>query len=81
MNLTAAQWNERYPVGTAVVAYPGVRPEDPAAADFCTRLETHTRTIAWNLGHGEPVVSVDGYAGGISLKHIDLADTTQEESR
>lgn len=72
MALTADQWNELYPVGTAVIAYPGVRPEDPFAADFCTRLETRTRSAAWNLGHGEPVVMVDGYAGGISLTHIDI---------
>lgn len=82
MNLTAAQWNERYPVGTPVVAYPMLRPEDPAFGAFGgQRLDTHTRTVAWELGHGEPVVSVDGYAGGISLEHIDLADTTQEGGR
>ncbi len=73
MDLTADQFNARYPIGTAVIAYPGVRPKDPAAAVFgVPRLETRTRSIAWNLGHGEPVVAVDGYAGGISLGHIDL---------
>jgi hypothetical protein len=70
--LTAAQWNSLYPVGTRVVAYPGVRPEDPLAKDLCTRLETATRTPAWTLGHGAAVVSVDGYAGGIALTHIDV---------
>ncbi|KOT57089.1 MULTISPECIES: hypothetical protein [Streptomyces] len=25
------QWNALYPIGTPVVAYPGVRPEDPLA--------------------------------------------------
>ncbi|MGW2371748.1 hypothetical protein [Kitasatospora sp. NPDC001683] len=71
--LTAEAWNERYPVGTPVTAYPGLRPEHPAFAEFRSkRLETRTRSAAWNLGHGEPVVLVDDYAGGISLEHIDL---------
>lgn len=71
--MTADAWNDRYPPGTPVVAYPGVRPEDPTAASLCTRLETRTRSAAWNLGHGEPVVAVEGYAGGIALTHIDPA--------
>ncbi|MEV7599893.1 hypothetical protein AB0O91_21165 [Kitasatospora sp. NPDC089797] len=71
--LTAAAWNDRYPAGTPVTAYPGVRPEHPAG-EFCTVLETRTRSAAWTLGHGEPVVAVDGYAGGISLEHIDLRE-------
>jgi hypothetical protein len=73
MDLTAAQFNERYPIGTPVIAYPGVRPEHPfynaIAGGYC--LETRTRSVAWTLGHGEPVVLVEGYAGGISLEHID----------
>ncbi|MFJ5070209.1 hypothetical protein ACIQC7_27750 [Kitasatospora sp. NPDC088556] len=71
-NLTAEQWNTHYPIGTPVTAYPGVRPDDPLAAEFCTVLETRTRSHAWNLGHGTPVVAVEGYAGGIDLDHIDL---------
>ncbi|MFI8191445.1 hypothetical protein ACIF8T_21920 [Streptomyces sp. NPDC085946] len=85
--MNAEQWNELYPVGTPVMAYPSVRPEHPVAIayqkrvsegrtfgdkDPCTRLVTRTRTPAWPLGHGEPVVSVDGYAGGIVLEHIDV---------
>lgn len=84
--MNAAEWNARYPVGTPVVAYPGIRPEHPVAVAFrkradegrmfghedpCTRLVTRTRTPAWELGHGDPVVSVDGYAGGILLEHVD----------
>lgn len=83
----ADAWNARYPIGTPVMAYPIVRPEDPIAvahqkrvaegrtfgsSDPCTRLETVTRTPAWILGHGEPVVSVEGYAGGICLSHVDV---------
>jgi hypothetical protein len=77
-NLTADQFNAAHPVGTPVIAYPGVRPEDPAARLLATgRLETRTRSVAWNLGHGEPVVMVEGYAGGISLEHIDPIGVNQ----
>lgn len=73
MDLTAAQFNTRFPVGTPVIAYPLLRPENAkrSEADMVRRLETRTRSVAWELGHGEPVVAVDGYSGGISLEHID----------
>ncbi|MEW1548356.1 hypothetical protein [Streptomyces tsukubensis] len=87
--MNAEQWNTLYPIGTPVVAYPGVRPEHPFAAtirerqangrsveegdaDLCRALTTVTRTLAWTLGHGAPVVSVEGYPGGIHLTHIDV---------
>lgn len=88
--MNAETWNRLYPVGTPVVAYPSVRPEHPVAVAYrkaveagrtvtgemnpCTRLETTTRTPAWTLGHGTPVVSVEGYAGGIALTHIDVIE-------
>jgi hypothetical protein len=74
VDLTADQFNDRYPIGTPVIAYPGIRPEyaKTIGSDSCPRLETRTRSHAWNLGHGEPVVLVDDYAGGISLEHIDV---------
>lgn len=68
----ADDWNAKYPVGTAVIAYPSCRPEYNAADAARTRLVTTTRSTAWALGHGEPIVSVHGYAGGISLEHIDI---------
>lgn len=85
----ADTFNAAHPMGTRVMAYPGVRPEDPVAVKYqqrvaeghtfgapdpCKRLDTVTRTPAWTLGHGEPVVSVVGYAGGISLEHIDVIE-------
>lgn len=48
------------------------RSVDAGDEELCRALETVTRTAAWTLGHGEPVVSVDGYAGGICLTHIDV---------
>lgn len=68
----ADAWNSAHPIGTRVIAYPSVRPEYNAAIAADTRLVTTTRTPAWILGHGEPIVSVHGYAGGISLEHIDI---------
>lgn len=62
--MNAAEFNSRFPVGTPVVAYPVTRNDES--------LITATRTPAWELGHGEPVVSVDGYAGGICLTHVDV---------
>lgn len=59
---TADAWNAAHPVGTPVTAYPDGRDDEP--------LRTTTRTPAWVLGHGEPVVSVHGYAGGIALSHV-----------
>jgi hypothetical protein len=80
--MTAEQWNALHPIGTPVIAYPGVRPEYAASIGMTDypRLVTRTRTPAWNLGHGTPVVSVDGYAGGISLEHIDL-NPAEENAR
>jgi hypothetical protein len=62
----AIEWNEKYPVGTPVVAYPGARGE--------TGLTTRTRSRAWQLGHGSPVVAVEGRGGGILLTRIDVID-------
>lgn len=62
----ADRWNRRYPVGTAVAAYPQTREDEP--------LLTRTRTPAWRLGTGDSLVSVDGYAGGIALTHVDPRD-------
>ncbi len=63
---TADGWNERYPIGTPVNAYPGTRDDPP--------MVTRTRSKAWTLGHGAPVVAVVGRAGGIALTHVDPID-------
>lgn len=59
--MTAAVWNERHPVGTAVDYYPIAG--DP---EF---VRTETRTPAWELGHGAAVVSVKGKTGGVLISH------------
>ncbi|MFD7669053.1 hypothetical protein [Streptomyces sp. NPDC059788] len=91
------QWNALYPMGTPVVAYPGVRPEDRLAvavrkrqvdgrfveeadANLCRARTTVTRTPAWTLGSGDPVVSVEGGTGGIHLTHIDVIVEAQSKA-
>lgn len=64
---SAELFNQMYPQGTMVRAYPGVRGE----------RERHvigkTRSQAWKVGSGSPVVMVEGLSGGIALTHIDIA--------
>jgi hypothetical protein len=55
--MTADNWNATYPVGTKVEYHSIIgEPE---------HIKTETRTPAWTLGHGEPVVSVNGISGGV----------------
>lgn len=61
---TAREWNAVYAEGTAVTYYP-VLP--PGAVD---PVQTRTRSEAWELGSGEPVVKVEGRTGGVALSHL-----------
>ncbi len=54
------EWNELYPPGTEVLL----------TNDDGKIEETKTRSIAWLLGSGHPVVSVEGRTGGYSLERI-----------
>ncbi|MFJ1827372.1 hypothetical protein [Streptomyces sp. NPDC088178] len=74
MAMTAEQWNERYPIGTPVTAYPGCRPEDDPNDE---RLVTRTRSKAEVLGGHTDVVWVDGHGACIALTHIDPQPTEQ----
>jgi len=60
--LTAKMFNETYPEGTAFRYY-SVRGD----SNF---IETRTRSRAWELGHGEPVVLVEGVTGGVCIEHL-----------
>ena len=31
-----------------------------------------TRSIAWELGHGEPVVKIEGGVGGVLLEALEI---------
>ncbi len=72
MNLTAAEWNERYPVGTPVRYHSIIG--DP---EF---VASKTRSEAWNLGHGAPVVKIEGIHGGVLLEAIDVITAESEAS-
>jgi hypothetical protein len=60
----AAAFNKKYPQGTPVLFWPGVRLNEP--------LKSRTRGEAWALPSGEAVVRVEGRAGGIALSHIEV---------
>ena len=62
--ITAAQWNQAHRPGAAVIV----------KLDNGTLKYTRTRSEAWNLGHGQPVVMLEGISGG-----YDLARVTPQE--
>ena len=61
-DMTAEEWNARFPIGTKVIYFP-IRGE-------VDRKEAVTRSLAWNLGHGMPVAKITGQAGGVFLNHL-----------
>jgi hypothetical protein len=75
--VNAAEFNSRYPVGTPVLAYPGIRPEDGPGE----RLVTCTRSVAQVLGGHTDVVWVDGHGACIALTHIDVIAEPEPEWR
>lgn len=41
---------------------------------------TRTRSEAWMLGHGEPVVQVDGTSGCVSIEHLAMPGSDRYEA-
>lgn len=70
-NVTANEFNKLHPVGTWVKYYPIIGHKH----DF---RSTQTRSIAWELGHGAPVVKVAGVAGGVCLEALDILGTNED---
>jgi hypothetical protein len=68
----AELWNRLHPVGTPVVAYPGIRPEDSWHPEKVSRIVTSTRSKAIVLGGHTAVVWVHGHGACIALSHIDV---------
>ena len=62
--MTAEEFNQKYGVGQRVIYHPVVGGIDA--------IETQTRTEAWTLSHGEPVVLVDGVTGGVALSALTV---------
>lgn len=62
--ISALEWNEKHPVGTKVKYHPII--DEP---EF---IESATRSEAWELGHGAPIVKIVGRAGGVSLDALDV---------
>ncbi|MYR30526.1 MULTISPECIES: hypothetical protein [unclassified Streptomyces] len=67
--MTADEFNDLYPIGTPVTAYPGFRPENDPQAEA---IVTTTRSRASVLGGHTDVVWVHGHGACISLTHIDV---------
>lgn len=60
--MTAEEFNEHYPVGTAVILTDDFGKEHPVV----------TRSVAWRLGHGDSVIKVTGRTGGYDLDRIKV---------
>lgn len=67
MKHSAFSWNLLYPSGTPVRFYP-VLPPTAAAPP----VDTVTRSEAWELGGGHPVVLIAGRTGGVHLEHLEV---------
>lgn len=61
--MTPEQWNERYPIGTPV----RVTSVQDGHGQPAQTFDTVTRSECWALGHGTPVVLVQGKTGGYSV--------------
>lgn len=62
--MTADEWNGTHFVGTPVRYWPGVREGEG--------ILSKTRSPAWELGHGEAVVLIEGKSGGVALSHVEV---------
>jgi len=58
--MTADQWNAAYKSGQPVIV----------KLDTGKMWATKTRSEAWNLGHGQPVVMLEGRSGGYDLSRV-----------
>jgi hypothetical protein len=58
--MTAPEWNEKYAIGQSVIVW----------MDDNERRITTTRSTAWNLQGGQPVILLEGIAASYSLHRI-----------
>lgn len=70
IKMTAEQFNRRWTIGQRVWYHPVIgQPE---------RVASRTRGEAWTLGSGDPVVLLEGHAGGISLRAVEIIENEAE---
>jgi DNA-binding protein Fis len=69
--VSAREWNTRYRIGQRVIV----------TCDDGSELHTATRSEAWNLGWGAPVVMVEGNSGVYSLARIRAIELNAPEER
>ena len=58
--------NALYPPGAPVRYWPGRREGEGRLSKI--------RSVWWVLSHGEIVVKVEGYAGGIAESHVEMVE-------
>lgn len=77
--MTADEFNNAYPVGTQVVYYPILpslnnRDRGLAMASKLRSVVCVTRSAAWMLASGHPVVRIEGKACCVALSHIQVTN-------
>ncbi|MCR4319755.1 MAG: hypothetical protein NUV74_05390 [Candidatus Brocadiaceae bacterium] len=63
--MKASEWNEWYEIG-----YPVLVKKDDGSV-----VQTKTRSEAWELGHGQAVIKLEGISGGYSLDRVQAMET------
>lgn len=58
--MTAAEWNAQHKAGIGVIV----------KLDGGKLKYTKTRSEAWELGHGQPVIMLEGISGGYDLARV-----------
>jgi hypothetical protein len=71
--MTAEEFNEQYGIGTSVNYHPVIGEVE--------HQKTRTRSEAWSLWSGEPVIKVNGIVGCVSLHAISIDPMVAEYAR
>lgn len=58
--MKSEEWNKKFEIGMNVIY----------TDDIGNKIETQTRSEAWDLCHGESVVKLEGMAGGMLLRRV-----------
>lgn len=64
--MTSKEWNKKYPIGVVVVYHSIIR------LNSKFDMITSTRSKAWTMPSGTPVVKLNRKAGGVSLEALDI---------